>query len=206
MRNLSVGVRSHIEEIRELLHGRNRNTVLPIIGAGLSSPYLPGWKQLLHELIGQSSPEHRDALESALEAGRFLDLAATLEVDSKVQRTGISAAITSSILLKLNREAEALADLDHAIRLAPKFVDPHRMKAAVLADRGKHLEAIAAATAALAAGGDDALMLQIRAECLLALKRYGEAAADVERARKLESPSASLEALTGRLAALMRKG
>jgi tetratricopeptide (TPR) repeat protein len=82
-----------LDEIRDLLHGSNRNTILPVIGAGLSSPHLPGWSRLLEELIGESSREYRGSLTSALQAGNFLDVAALLEVDARVRAAGIAAAI-----------------------------------------------------------------------------------------------------------------
>ena len=90
---VSGTARGLIEDIRDLFHRANPNTVLPVIGAGLSSPHLPGWAALLQELIAKASPEHHSALTTGLRAGRFLDVAALLEVDPRVQAAGITDSI-----------------------------------------------------------------------------------------------------------------
>jgi tetratricopeptide (TPR) repeat protein len=105
----------------------------------------------------------------------------------------------SSVLLRLNRVEEALADIDMAIRLAPAWSEPYRMKAAVLADAKHYQNAISAATSALKVGGDDWLMYEIRASCLLELGQKRAAAADIVKARELNPTSESIAGLSARL-------
>jgi hypothetical protein len=83
--HLPETLRQRLDPLRERLHSAP-NTVLPIIGSGLSLPALPSWGALLRQIIGRvMSSEHRAELDELMKAGRFLDVADELEVDPGAQ-------------------------------------------------------------------------------------------------------------------------
>jgi HEAT repeat protein len=64
--------------LRALVHGP-RNSVLPIVGSGLSSGALPSWWRLLDDLIGEAEPDLQPELRELLAKDRYLDVASLLE-------------------------------------------------------------------------------------------------------------------------------
>jgi hypothetical protein len=83
--HLPEALRQRLDPLRERLHSAP-NTVLPIIGSGLSLPALPSWGALLQQIIARAmGSEHRAELNELMKAGRYLDVADALEVDPGAQ-------------------------------------------------------------------------------------------------------------------------
>jgi hypothetical protein len=77
--------------LRALVHGP-RNSVLPIVGSGLSSGALPSWWRLLDDLIGEAEPDLQPELRELLAKDRYLDVASLLE-DSAAGKARVLAYI-----------------------------------------------------------------------------------------------------------------
>jgi hypothetical protein len=83
--HLPEALRQRLDPLRERLHSAP-NSVLPIIGSGLSLPALPSWGALLRQIIARAmGREHRAELDELLQTGRYLDVADALEVDPGAQ-------------------------------------------------------------------------------------------------------------------------
>ena len=79
--HLPEALRQRLDPLRQRLHSAP-NTVLPIVGSGLSLPALPSWGALLQQIIARAmGSEHRAELDELMKAGRYLDVADALEVD-----------------------------------------------------------------------------------------------------------------------------
>jgi hypothetical protein len=88
---LSKELRQNLEPLRELLWGL-RNTVLPVVGSGLSQG-LSLWRELLDQLAGELPEPDRSEVREALCTNDYLHAASWLEHHSRVGRERVTSKI-----------------------------------------------------------------------------------------------------------------
>jgi len=103
-----------------------------------------------------------------------------------------------------SRFAEAIADLDEALRIDPQRVTALRLRGVCLAKLGRHDEAFVDLDRAIELGRGDARSYIQRAEANYAIGRYRESLHDYEQALRLQPEDAA--ALVGRGHAKYRLG
>jgi hypothetical protein len=83
---------TRLEPLRKVLE-RARNSVLPVVGSGLSRPSLKSWVDLIADLAKELNLEDREEVESVLHRSQFLDAASYLEQKIPSGRNRIATVI-----------------------------------------------------------------------------------------------------------------
>jgi hypothetical protein len=78
MPELTAELTKELEKLRKALQS-GRNDIVPFVGAGLSCPPLPGWRDLLDGFAGQASEPAQSSARASLADGKLREAAAALE-------------------------------------------------------------------------------------------------------------------------------